>query len=264
MSLYVVIAYVYGMKCTRLPVYCLVLLGCLLSATQPVIAQSVDLFRQLGTRQLVVVKTANFETNQGQLLYYELDPATNRWLQKLPTFAVTVGQKGLAWGAGLHQPTGLGSPRKREGDGKSPAGIFRIGTAFGSRPVKAVGGLKVPYLQADKNTFCVDDPASAQYNQLVSTDTLKANWNSAERMLIPDYDYGFVVEYNYPKARPGDGSCIFIHLWRNSETGTAGCTAMSESNLLQLFRLLDGGKKPLLVQMPGSEYEKARRMYGLP
>ena len=252
------------MKCALLSLYCLALVCGLVSTTQAVIGQSVDLFKKLGTQQLVVVKTTNFETNQGQLFYYELDRATNRWQQKLPTFAVTIGRKGLAWGAGLHQPTSTGGPQKREGDGKSPAGIFRIGTAFGSRPANAVGGLKMPYIHADKHTFCVDDPASAQYNQLVNTDTLKATWNSAEQMLIPDYDYGFVVEYNYPKANPNDGSCIFIHLWRNSQTGTAGCTAMSKTNLLYLFRRLDSGKKPLLVQMPASEYEQQKKKYGLP
>lgn len=252
------------MKCSRLPFCCLALVYWLVSPVHPVGAQSVDLFKQVGAQQLVVVKTANFETNQGQLSYFELDPATNRWQQKLPTFAVTVGRKGLAWGAGLHESTKLQGIRKREGDGKSPAGIFRIGTAFGSRPINAVGGLTMPYVQADKNTFCVDDPSSAQYNQLVSTDTLKASWNSSERMLIPDYDYGFVVEYNYPKANPGDGSCIFIHLWRNSQTGTAGCTAMSETNLLHLFRMLDAGKKPLLVQIPEREYEQQKKKYGLP
>lgn len=230
----------------------------------------VGVFQQrLDSEQLIVVKTADFNAFQGQLRYYERDPATRRWVEQGTPFASTVGRKGLAWGAGLHKAPATLGPRKREGDGKSPAGIFPIGAAFGSRPVGEVGPLRVPYLQADSSTFCVDDPASPQYNRIVNTDTLKANWASAERMLIPDYEYGLVVEYNYPNriggpARPGDGSCIFIHLWRGRQIGTAGCTAMSARNLLPLLRWLDARKRPLLVQMPEREYARWRSMYELP
>ncbi len=228
------------------------------------LAQPINLTEQFGTRQLVIVKTTDFTSVQGQLSLYEKDVSTNRWQQKGSSFPITVGRNGVAWGAGLHKPANTEGPRKREGDGKSPAGIFRIGMAFGSRQATDVGPLRVPYCQTNNNTFCVDDPASKHYNRIVSTDTVRANWTSAERMLIPDYDYGLVVEYNYPKALPNDGSCIFIHLWRGRQIGTAGCTAMSEGNLLRLLRYLDADKRPLLVQMPEREYARWKRIYGLP
>ena len=42
---------------------------------------------------------------------------------------ITIGRAGAAWGIGLH-PQQLG-PRKKEGDGRSPAGVFRIGDTEG-------------------------------------------------------------------------------------------------------------------------------------
>jgi L,D-peptidoglycan transpeptidase YkuD (ErfK/YbiS/YcfS/YnhG family) len=218
----------------------------------------------LNSRQLVVVKTAGFDAVQGQLSVYERDSLTGQWQQKLALFAVTVGRKGLAWGAGVVAVPSSVGPRKREGDGRSPAGIFPIGMAFGSRSAAEVGPLRVPYIQTDRNTFCVDDSRHPAYNRLVHTDTLQATWTSAERMLIPDYEYGLVVEYNYTPARPNDGSCIFIHLWQNSQTGTAGCTAMNSENLLKLLRLLDVRKRPLLVQMPEQEYARWQQAFRLP
>ena len=226
--------------------------------------QSTDSIKPLDSRQLVVVKTAGFNAIQGRLTYYELDSITNRWQQKGGSVPITVGRTGLAWGSGLVAvPVSVG-PRKREGDGKSPAGVFRIGSAFGNRPAQQIVPLKVPYVQADSHTFCVDDPGSIHYNRIVNTDTLRATWISAEQMLIPDYAYGLVVEYNYVNPRPGDGSCIFIHLWQNSQTGTAGCTAMGETNILALLQWLDTGKNPLLVQLPEEEYAKMKKTYGLP
>ena len=60
---------------------------------------------------------------------------------------VTIGRAGSAWGLGLH-PAQRG-PQKREGDGRAPAGVFRIGTAFGyaDRPTTAL-----PYDAMDART----------------------------------------------------------------------------------------------------------------
>jgi hypothetical protein len=62
----------------------------------------------------------------------------------------------------------------------------------------------------------------------------------------------------------GEGSCIFLHIWRSPEKGTAGCTAMAEEDLLAVLLWLKNEKNPLLAQLPRAEYEKLWKVWGLP
>jgi L,D-peptidoglycan transpeptidase YkuD (ErfK/YbiS/YcfS/YnhG family) len=63
------------------------------------------------------------------------------------------------------------------------------------------------------------------------------------------YEYGVWVLYNSNPVSAGNGSCIFIHVWRNEHSGTAGCTAMSKDNILKLIHWLDKKKSPVLLQV---------------
>jgi hypothetical protein len=76
-------------------------------------------------------------------------------------------------------------------------------------------------------------------------------------MRLPDdrYKWGIVVAHNLPPL-PGAGSCIFLHVWKNSATTTVGCTAMPEKALVTLLRWLDPAKDPLLIQMPLPVYRE--------
>lgn len=230
-------------------------------------AQSVSLPQTFGCNQLILVQTSDWQATQGTLNFYEWNGQTQQWMPQLRNVAVTVGKNGLAWGEGLH-PKRLNdaNTRKREGDGKSPAGIFRLHTAFGYAPVTG-RKLQVPYLVTDSTIRCVDDPNSAYYNQLVDQDTIAApDWQSAERMRFngDDYKYGIVVGYNTDAPVPGNGSCIFLHLWGSPTSPTVGCTAFSEAHMLQLLSQLDAAKRPSLVQLPAAEYRKLKKTYGLP
>ena len=91
------------------------------------------------------------------------------------------------------------------------------------------------------------------------------DWDARESMLRKDeqYKWGIFVKQNLP-PQAESGSCIFFHLWRKQGSGTLGCTAMSEENLLALMRWLDPARKPVLVQMTREGYEGYRRKFGLP
>jgi L,D-peptidoglycan transpeptidase YkuD (ErfK/YbiS/YcfS/YnhG family) len=64
--------------------------------------------------------------------------------------------------------------------------------------------------------------------------------------------------------RPGGGSCVFLHIWRSSGLGTAGCTAMAANNLESLLLWLDPSRTPVLVQLPQSAYTRLASKWGLP
>jgi len=77
------------------------------------------------------------------------------------------------------------------------------------------------------------------------------------------YKWGVVVAHN-PPAIPGAGSCIFLHVWKDARSATAGCTAMPEQDLVHLLRWLDPRARPVLVQMPRREYEAVCAKLDLP
>lgn len=214
-----------------------------------------------GARQLVVVTSAGPESTRGRLRRYQAE-ASGGWQQVGDAVDVRLGRSGLAWGTGLHAPEpGL---QKKEGDGKSPAGIFRLTGSFGYAAPGSLA-LHLPYVQATASLDCVDDSGSAFYNQLVGREAVAKDWNSSEQMLREDdqYKWGLYVEHNRP-AQPQGGSCIFLHIWRSPDSPTSGCTSMAEADLLPLMQWLDPAQKPCLVQLTLADYGLLKRKYALP
>lgn len=215
------------------------------------------------SEQIVLVTTPDWNSVSGRLSLFET--STQGWKQ-VGSWPIVVGRNGLAWGKGMHPPES-GDPQKREGDGKSPAGIFKLSSAFGSEPSIRVKDIKLPYLPLSAVIECVDDANSQYYNAIVNREEVtKPDWNSSEKMLAigEQYRLGVVVDHNFQPRAPGHGSCIFLHIWKGETSGTAGCTAMDAKHMERIVRWLDPVKKPLLVQLPVSEYERLQQRWKLP
>jgi D-alanyl-D-alanine dipeptidase len=215
--------------------------------------------------QLVVVTTPDWNAVQGTLRRYERSAPGKKWQAVGAPITIVVGKTGLAWGRGvvpvdeLRAP-GADDPIKKEGDGKAPAGIFRLSRAFGYASQEEPEW-KMPYISLSPSVECVDDSSSKFYNRVVDRASVSPDWSSSEHMLRSDelYRWGVVVDHNADPAIPGAGSCIFLHIWRGPGQGTVGCTAMPREQLEALIGWLAPGKKPLLVQMPQAEYERAKK-----
>ena len=217
-----------------------------------------------GPRQLVVVTTPAWDSVSGTLQRYERASAMAPWRAVGAAVPIVVGQTGLAWGdASLARGR---DPRKREGDGKAPAGRFGLGTAFGFAPASEADWVRMPYLPLRETIECVDDSASVHYNTLVDRGAVRRiDWNSAEKMrTIGVYRLGVVVNYNVRPVRKGRGSCIFLHIWSAPGSPTAGCTAMPSPDLEMIVRWLDPSRDPMLVQLPVAQYARLRRAWALP
>jgi D-alanyl-D-alanine dipeptidase len=223
-------------------------------------------------RQLILVTTRDWTAVQGTLQRFERKSTGGAWRRVGAAVPVVVGRGGLGWGEGLNMTTRPpgdvvpAAPAKKEGDGRAPAGVFRLGHAFGFAPRSEASWLRMPYMPLAPSVECVDDVASRHYNLIVDRDALKSvDWNSSERMRsVEGYRWGLVVEHNADAPVPGRGSCIFLHIWASPEKGTAGCTAMEQTNLEELLRWLDSKKLPLLVQLPEGEYTRLRTAWRLP
>ena len=160
--------------------------------------------------------------------------ATRGWL-KLGhlTFPCAVGR------AGIH-------PRKREGDGATPAGAWpllcilyradrvrRPHTLLPTRPLRVDDG------------WC-DAPGDRNYNRLVKHPYPA----SAERLWRADglYDVLVVLDYNAAPRVRGRGSAIFIHVARSDYAPTQGCIALARGHLVRLLERL-GGRATVRVGM---------------
>ncbi len=217
----------------------------------------------LQVEQLMVVLTNGWDSLRGTIYCFE--KRKGKWVQ-LFNNAVVVGSKGLGIGEGELKIDMKDVPIKKEGDLKSPAGIFTIGTAFGYADNKDAKWIKNPYVKATDTLICVDDLRSAHYNTLINNDPDKSDWNSFEEMHRKDdaYKWGLFINHNAPDAKAGKGSCIFMHIWENDSTGTVGCTAMAEGNLLRILHWINAAHHPLLIQITKMEYAMLAASFHLP
>jgi L,D-peptidoglycan transpeptidase YkuD (ErfK/YbiS/YcfS/YnhG family) len=221
-----------------------------------------------GAEQMIVVVTGDWDAPSGELRRYERAGVGAAWREVGEAAPVTVGRAGSAWGIGLH-PAQSSGPRKREGDGRAPAGVFALGTAFGYANGAATA---LPYRAMSGSDYCIDVPDSPLYNRIVDAREVGENAvaGSTEPMRRDlhangdqRYRLGFVIEHN-PNAQPGAGSCIFAHLWKAPGEPTAGCTAMADRVMEQVVAWLDPRRKPVFVLLPQSEYQRLRSSWTLP
>jgi D-alanyl-D-alanine dipeptidase len=216
-------------------------------------------------RQLVVVTTPAWDSTAGTMRRYTRVRPSLAWRAVGAPVRVVVGRTGLAWGADT-LGRGTRDPRKREGDGRAPAGMFPLDTAFGFAPAIDASWVRLPYMELRDGTECVDDTASVHYNKVVDRAAVPTvDWTSAEPMRrIDQYRLGVIVGYNANPTRRGRGSCIFLHIWAGPTTPTAGCTAFPATEVESLVRWLDPRRRPVLVQLPAAEYARLRERWKLP
>ena len=218
--------------------------------------------------QLLLVLTDSVNATKGELVYFNKS-TIGEWKKVEGDIPIVVGRKGLAWGIGLHSELSFdGFTQKKEGDGRSPAGIFYLGAVFGYEDNIDV---KMPFIHVDDVTECVDDRKSNYYNQVIKTTDLvqinqKPDWDSSEQMREYGefYEQGIIVYHNMNPIEYGKGSCIFIHNWKESDDTTAGCTAMEPQNLSKVINWLDESTKPVFVQLTKQAHAKLKSSWGLP
>lgn len=200
------------------------------------------------TSQVLLVSSKGFTSNQASLQAYER--SGNGWKKVLKKpITVNLGRNGLAWGKGLIEfEQAQDEPVKVEGDGKSPAGLFRLDMLFGYEE----NSFDLPYLQVDKNTLCIDDSNSLYYNQIIQEKD-QTRFKSFEFMKREDilYKLGVIVGHNEENLKKR-GSCIFIHIQKGENSPTAGCTSLQEEQLFKIMQWLKKESSPLLLQLPDS------------
>jgi L,D-peptidoglycan transpeptidase YkuD (ErfK/YbiS/YcfS/YnhG family) len=175
-------------------------------------------------RQLIRVTAAGYGDTWVSLTAYQW--SAGGWRRVLGPWPARIGRGGFA------PPGG-----KREGDGRTPSGTFRLQFIFGTGPDP---GFRYPYRRSRPRTAWDDDPASPRYNERV--DTRRADPGaSPEPMDQPAYVYGVAIGYNAART-PGLGSAIFLHA--SIGIATSGCVTLPIPRLLRVLRWLAPGRSP--------------------
>ena len=181
-----------------------------------------------GARRLVIVSAEGMTTSAARLRLFERASAAAPWRPHGAWTPARIGRAGMAWGYPFRGVARAGGPVKVEGDKRTPAGLYRVGRAFGFAASRLPG-----YLRVTTQTVCVDDVRSPAYNTF-TTRTALGRGVHVERMWADRrYRRGLWVDYpTHAAARAG--SCIFIHVWKSPTTPTTGCIAVSERRMAEL------------------------------
>ncbi len=207
--------------------------------------------------QIILVISDDFNTSKARLFTYEKQ--ANGYVRVFESFSVNLGRNGLGWGEGIKKVEHLkNEPLKYEGDGRAPAGIFKLGYAFG---YASKNPSKLTYIQATDDLICVDDAQNKFYNQVLHVSD-KSKIKSYENMHRNDnlYEIGVMVGHNSDNISKR-GSCIFLHIEKGNDSATAGCTSMSIEKLSSLMAWLDAKKAPILIQLPSKYCAKGVEKY---
>jgi len=214
--------------------------------------------------QLIVGMAPTSNSMRGELRLFERARGGD-WSAVAGPFPVLFGKNGLAWGTGL---AGQNEPglRKKERDGRAPAGVFEIGQVFGYEAHLPAGG-DYPYHQVTEADIWSDDPRSPNYNRHIVIDPKNPPDNyTHEKMRSGDFAYHWLVEirHNSDPPVPGAGSAIFFHIRRGVNRPTTGCTTMAQENLVKLLTWLRAKRHPCYALLPANEYDEKWRSWNLP
>lgn len=217
--------------------------------------------------QVVVGITSTWQSSHVTVSVYEKGPG-GTWKKAAGPWDGRCAKKGLAWGRGLHPVSPTRLPRKSEGDWRTPAGVFRIGGAWGyHKTISKHPGLA--YRRVTTRDLWVEDPSSRYYNRhLILGHEPGKLWEKKAQMRQDDYPHSlklYIAHNTYPKPVPGAGSAIFFHIWRDEGARpTSGCTTMAEKHLRTLIARVDPGRNPLYVLLPRKNYGALQKPWRLP
>lgn len=137
---------------------------------------------------------------------------------------------------------------KREGDGRTPAGMYPPRRLLYRADRVDLPDLRLPSAAISPDDGWCDDPRDALYNRHIVR-PFKA---SHERLWRSDgaYDLIVVLGHNDDPPVAGRGSAIFLHVAHDDGRATAGCIGLDRPALLALLARL-GPDDRIEIALPG-------------
>ena len=126
--------------------------------------------------------------------------------------------------------------KKKEGDLKTPKGIFKLGMLYYRKDRIGPLQCKIKKKSITKNMGWCDDSRSKKYNQEISF-PFKFG---AEKLYRNDniYDIFINIKYNYHPIIKKRGSAIFLHIANKKFNPTKGCLSILKKDFLKILPLI--------------------------
>jgi len=183
--------------------------------------------------QLITVTVDKENSTKANVSFYVKNNKGN-WIMDFSTIGY-IGKNGIG--------------KIKEGDKKTPTGLYKFTTAFGTAPKPEK--IHIPYVKVNETHWLVSDSNSKYYNMFVSaskskdgytqTKDVNKDWDSSygEQLYkyTKSYKYSLILNYN-PENIPYKGSAIFLHCY-TQDNYTAGCIAIPEARMKYLIQKLD-------------------------
>jgi L,D-peptidoglycan transpeptidase YkuD (ErfK/YbiS/YcfS/YnhG family) len=145
--------------------------------------------------------------------------------------------RGVLLAGALTIPVALGrggiKANKREGDGATPRGVFRLKRLWWRADRHPRPRTQLPVRRIRDGDGWCEDPQDRHYNRPI----VVPKGSKTDRLARNDRLYDFIIETDH-NTRPriaGRGSAVFVHIARDGLLPTAGCVALKEPSLRQLL-----------------------------
>jgi len=129
----------------------------------------------------------------------------------------------------------IDAAQKREGDGASPLGTWRLKRVFYRPDRVARPETDLPIIPLAEHDGWCDAPDHPLYNRPVTLPFAASH----EKLWRDDHVYDLIVEisHNDDPVIPHLGSAVFMHLSRDDFRPTEGCVAIPRDQMLAVLRL---------------------------
>lgn len=187
----------------------------------------------LNGNQIINVTASAEEPSKATITCYSRSDSRSPWIKEIGPSPARIGRNGIAL-----------PNDKKEGDGKTPSGLWPIGYAFGfasEAPIKT----RSPYRQLTSRDFWIDSTPSPLYNMWFSGEIPQVSHEALHNLPIR-YEVVLTTLYNTHPTIPAKGSAIFIHIWLSPSTPTSGCVSVSREDMLKILAWIDPTKSPML------------------
>ena len=123
---------------------------------------------------------------------------------------------------------------KIEGDKCTPSGIYSIDQIYYRKDKLSLPKIDFQTTPINKNFGWCDDTTSSHYNKFIEFPFS----DRAEILFREDEIYNIicVISYNTNPIIKNKGSAIFLHIANTNYSGTAGCLALKQSDLIELLQ----------------------------
>lgn len=179
--------------------------------------------------RLVIVTVPTMDQSKAEMRTFERSLPRGGWTMSSGPEPAVVGARGIGWGHPYAFLARGKEPLKEEGDERTPAGIYRMGSMFGFAADDRPDYIRL----TPGRQFCVEDTTSPYYGQIVPQSLAGEKTAGQNMASVTQYRRGIFIDYPPRRFRKA-GSCIFLQVWRREGVGTSAHVGLSEDRILRL------------------------------